>query len=68
MVAIVSIEFEYEFSFSILRLTAYVRHALNCFAAWEKDRNQKSGSVDWRFTTADARIKLRQLYSLIQTK
>lgn len=36
-------------------------------AAWEKERNQKSHSVDWRFTTADARIKLRRLYPSIQT-
>ena len=26
--------------------------------AWEQDRNQRTSSVDWRFTTADARIKL----------
>lgn len=26
--------------------------------AWEENRNEKSNSVDWRFTTADARIIL----------
>lgn len=31
-------------------------------AAWEKERNQHSVRVDWRFTTADARIKLKRLY------
>lgn len=31
-------------------------------AAWEKARNQHKTTVDWRFTTADARIKLRRLY------
>ncbi len=31
-------------------------------AAWEQARNQKAAKVDWRFTTADARIKLRHLY------
>ncbi len=36
-------------------------------AAWEKERNQKSRSVDWRFTSADARIKLKRLYPSIQT-
>jgi len=36
-------------------------------AAWEKERNQKSHSVNWRFTTADARIKLKRLYPSIQT-
>ncbi|HVA66199.1 MAG TPA: IS630 family transposase, partial [Elusimicrobiota bacterium] len=34
-------------------------------AAWEKDRNAASGRVDWRFTTADARIKLKRLYPSI---
>ena len=36
-------------------------------ALWEKNRNEKSNSVDWRFTNADARIKLKKLYPLIQT-
>jgi transposase len=36
-------------------------------AAWEQERNQKSDSVNWRFTTADARIKLKRLYPSIQT-
>jgi hypothetical protein len=31
-------------------------------AAWEEDRNDRQVGVDWRFTTADARIKLRRLY------
>jgi hypothetical protein len=30
--------------------------------AWQKDRNDKVVKVDWRFTTADARIKLKHLY------
>jgi hypothetical protein len=29
--------------------------------AWQKDRNNKSAKVNWQFTTADARIKLRHL-------
>lgn len=36
-------------------------------AAWSQERNQQSRSVDWRFTTADARIKLKRLYPSIQT-
>ena len=35
-------------------------------AAWETKRNQGNHSVDWRFTTADARIKLKRLYPSIQ--
>lgn len=31
-------------------------------AAWEKDRNARRCGTDWRFTTADARIKLKSLY------
>jgi hypothetical protein len=31
-------------------------------AAWVKDRNQHATTVHWRFTTADARIKLASLY------
>ena len=33
--------------------------------AWQKDRNSKVVKVDWRFTTADARIKLKHLYPVI---
>lgn len=36
-------------------------------AAWEEERNQQSCSVNWRFTTEDARIKLKRLYPSIQT-
>ncbi len=36
-------------------------------AAWEEERNQKASSVNWRFTTADSRIKLKRLYPSIQT-
>lgn len=34
-------------------------------ADWEQNRNQKSVTVNWRFTTEDARIKLRKLYPSI---
>ncbi len=35
-------------------------------AAWEAERNTAHRTVDWRFTTADARIKLKRLYPSIQ--
>ena len=35
-------------------------------AAWEKRRNEAKSVVDWRFTTHDARIKLKRLYPSIQ--
>jgi DDE superfamily endonuclease len=36
-------------------------------AAWEAERNEREVEVHWQFTTADARIKLRQLYPVVQT-
>jgi hypothetical protein len=33
--------------------------------AWCEERNRLGTSVDWRFTTEDARIKLRKLYPSI---
>ncbi|MBT9161582.1 MAG: hypothetical protein DDT27_00112 [Dehalococcoidia bacterium] len=34
--------------------------------AWEKRRNKQQKSVDWQFTTEDARIKLTRLYPLVK--
>jgi hypothetical protein len=31
-------------------------------AAWELDRNNRAATIDWRFTTEDARIKLKRIY------
>jgi transposase len=31
-------------------------------AAWETRRNQNVRTVNWQFTTKDARVKLKQLY------
>ena len=31
-------------------------------AAWERERNQHAVKTNWRFTTEDARIKLKKLY------
>jgi hypothetical protein len=31
-------------------------------SAWHTQRNKKQKGVDWQFTTADARIKLKRLY------
>lgn len=30
--------------------------------AWQNERNNKNSKIKWRFTTKDARIKLRKLY------
>jgi hypothetical protein len=34
--------------------------------AWAEERNRLGASVDWRFTTTDARVKLRKLYPSIE--
>jgi DDE superfamily endonuclease len=34
--------------------------------AWQARRDAAGGTVDWRFTTADARIKLKRLYPSLQ--
>ncbi len=33
---------------------------------WEEERNGDGSRIDWQFTTADARIKLRRLYPKTQ--
>ncbi len=35
--------------------------------AWEQQRNQNCSKIDWRFTTADARVQLKRLYPSYQT-
>jgi hypothetical protein len=30
--------------------------------AWEAERNAAESTIDWRFTTEEARIKLKRLY------
>jgi DDE superfamily endonuclease len=34
--------------------------------AWQQERNQAQTTINWRFTTQDARIKLKRLYPSIQ--
>ncbi len=34
-------------------------------AAWQQKRNASAMTIDWRFTTEDARIKLKRLYPTI---
>jgi hypothetical protein len=35
-------------------------------AVWEEERNERMVEAKWQFTTAEARIKLRRLYTTIQ--
>ena len=34
--------------------------------AWQNHRNTKNATINWQFTTRDARIKLRRLYPTLQ--
>ena len=42
-----------------------LRTLIQRVAAWQQKRNSASATVNWRFTTADARIKLTRLYPTI---
>ena len=35
-------------------------------AAWELARNEENVRINWQFTTADARIKLKRLYPVLE--
>ena len=37
-------------------------------AAWEQGRNLEHATIDWRFTAADARIKLKRLYPVVNVQ
>jgi hypothetical protein len=37
-------------------------------AAWQKSRNEQDVTIDWRFTTQDARIKLKRLYPMLKVQ
>jgi hypothetical protein len=43
-----------------------VEALLQQLGPWEAERNGRAVGVDWQFTTADARVKLRRLYPTIQ--
>ena len=36
-------------------------------AAWQRRRNESPAKIDWQFTTADARVKLKRLYPITET-
>ena len=43
------------------RRTDNVDDLIREIRAWEKQRNEAECKIEWRFTTDDARIKLKQL-------
>ena len=36
--------------------------------AWQQNRNAEAVTINWRFTTVDARIKLKRLYPSLEKK
>ena len=60
-----------EIEFSVLSRQCLDRHIASQeilaaeALAWEAERNTRKATVEWRFTTADARIKLKKLYPVI---
>ena len=60
-----------EIEFSALRRQCLARRIptkealAEAVAAWTTRRNATARTVDWHFTTADARIKLRRLYPVM---
>jgi hypothetical protein len=48
------------------RRIASVEELLKELEPWEIERNDRAVGIEWRFTTADARIKLRRLYPAIE--
>lgn len=49
----------------IYRCTADIAKLDRKAVAWQADRNQQRVTIDWHFTTADARIKLKRLYPVL---
>jgi hypothetical protein len=43
-----------------------IAHLQSELMAWAEKRNAKQAKVEWRFTTSDARIKLKRLYPSIK--
>jgi len=60
----VFLEVEQEFTISDCRwMIGHVRETLSVeIAAVESERNQAGATINWRFSTVDARVKLHHLY------
>ena len=58
-----------EIEFSVLSrqcLSGHIRtKSFWLVSAWETKPNTNQATVDWRFTTADAGIKLKRLYPVV---
>jgi len=52
----------------LARRIATVEELDHQVACWQEQRNAAATTVNWRFTTADARIKLKRLYPSLKAK
>lgn len=52
---------------SLRRRIATAEELTKEVVSWQKRRNAMTTTIDWQFTTADARIKLKHLYPVVQT-
>ena len=50
------------------RRIATVEELESQVACWQEQRNSAATTINWRFTTADARIKLKRLYPSLKNK
>lgn len=53
--------------FGLKQRTATKEQLIEDATAWFERRNQENRTIDWQFTTQDARIKLKHLYPKFQT-
>lgn len=60
------IEFSVLFRQCLNRRIPTVEDLIREIQVWYRQRNENSTGIDWRFTTGDARIKLKRLYPQIQ--
>ena len=60
------IEFSVLFRQCLSRRIATIEKLNREIQVWCEQRNGSSASIDWRFTTEDARIKLKRLYPQIE--
>jgi hypothetical protein len=45
---------------------ASIQHVQEEVQVWQGRRNQAQATINWRLTTQDARIKLKQLYPSLE--
>jgi len=49
------------------RRMSHIAEVTREVAAWQRHRNNRNATINWQFTTQDARIKLKRLYPTLYT-